>query len=75
MDCKPVATTSVIGCSVKSVELFNFTDSHWVWVYKTAAQQSFDEELELYELLDLGADGEEEVNIDVDDSTGKLLVG
>jgi len=29
----------------------------------------------LYELLDLDAEGEEEANIDVDDSTGKLLVG
>jgi hypothetical protein len=75
MDRKPVATASVIGRSVKLVELFNFTDSHWVQVYETAAQRSFDEELELYELLDLDAEGEEEANIDVDDSTGELLVG
>ena len=74
-DCEPVATASVIGRSVKLVELFNFTDSHWVRVYETAARRSFDEELELYELLDLDAEGEEEANIDVDDSTGELLVG
>jgi hypothetical protein len=74
-DHEPVATASVFGCSMKLVELFNFTDSHWVQVYEMAARRSFDEELELCELLDLDAEGEEEANVDVDDSTGKLLVG
>jgi len=54
-DREPVATASVIGRSVKLVELFNFTDSHWVCVYEMAARRSFDEELKLYELLDLDA--------------------
>jgi hypothetical protein len=75
MDHKPIATTNVIRCSVKLVELFNFADSHWVQVYENAVQQSFDEKLELYELLDLDAEGEEEANVDVDDSTGELLIG
>src|SRR5882762_4180135 len=39
----------IIGRSVKLVELFNFTDSHWVQVYEQAARRSFEEELELYE--------------------------
>jgi len=68
-DCEPVAAASVIGRSVRLVELFNFTDSHWVQVYEQAAQQSFDEELELYELLDLDAKGKEEANVDIDNST------
>jgi hypothetical protein len=74
-DREPVAVANVIGRSVKLVELFNFSDSHWVQVYENAAQWTFDEELELYELLDLDAEGEEEANIDVDDSTGELLIG
>jgi hypothetical protein len=74
-DHEPVAVANIIGRSVKLVELFNFTDSHWVQVYEQAARRSFEEELELYELLDLDAEGEEETNVDVDDSTGELLIG
>ena len=66
MDCEPVAVANIIECSVKLVELFNFSDSHWVQVYENVAQQTFDEEFELYKLLDLDAEGEEEANIDVD---------
>jgi hypothetical protein len=74
-DHEPVAVANIIGHSVKLVELFNFTDSHWVQVYEQAAHRSFEEELELYELLDLDDKGEEETNVDVDDSTGELLIG
>ena len=46
-------------------------------VIRTAvtARWSFDEELKLYKLLDLDAEGEEDADVDIDDSTGKLLVG
>ena len=74
-DHKPITTTNVIRCSVKLVEHFNSSDSHWVQVYKNTVQWSFDEVLELYELLDLDAEGEEETNVDVDDNTGELLIG
>jgi len=74
-DCKPVATANVIRHSMKLVELFNFADHHWIQVYEKAVWRSFDEELELYELLDLDAEGEEEADVDVDDSTGELLIG
>jgi hypothetical protein len=74
-DCEPVAIANIIGRSVMLVELCNFSDSHWVRVYENVAQWTFDEELELYELLDLDAEGEEEANIDVDDSTSELLIG
>ena len=74
-DREPVTAVNVIGRLVKLVELFNFTDSHWVQSYEKAVRHSFDEELELYEVLDMDAEGEEEANVDVDDSTGELLLG
>ena len=36
-DRDPVAPASIIGHSVKLVELFNFMDTHWVQVYERAA--------------------------------------
>ena len=56
------------------MELFNFTDLYWISQYERAAWHSFDEELELYELLDLDAEGEDQADIDVDDSTGEILI-
>ena len=42
-------------------------------MYEKVAWQTFNEELELYELLDLDAKSEKDANVDVDDSTSKLL--
>ena len=39
-------------------KLFNFTWKHWIDTFSKSAMQSFDEELELYELLDLDAAAE-----------------
>ena len=44
-------------------------------MYAKSAKRSFDEELELYELLDLDAQGEDDVDLEVDDSTGAMLHG
>ena len=74
-DREPVTAVNVIGHSVKLVWLFNFTDSHWVQSYEKVVWHSFDEELELYKVLDMDVEGEEEANVDVDDSTGELLLG
>ena len=38
-------------------KLFNFTQKHWVDAFSKSAVWSFDEELDLYELLDLDAAG------------------
>jgi hypothetical protein len=75
-DRQPVTSPNVIGRTVKLVESFNFRDSHWDQ-YEHAVRRSFQEELELYELLDLDAEGEEEadVDVDVDDTTGEILIG
>jgi hypothetical protein len=74
-DREPVTTANIIGRIVKLVELFNFMDPYWISQYERAAQHSFDEELELYELLDLDAEGEDQADIDVDNNTGEILIG
>jgi hypothetical protein len=74
-DRKPVTTVNIIGRTVKLVELFNFMDPYWISQYEQAAWHSFDEELELYELLDLDAEGKDQADIDVDDSMGDILIG
>lgn len=75
LDDEPVRASSVIGRQVPIRELFDFSRSHWVEMYAKSAKRSFDEELELYELLDLDAQGEVDVDLDVDDSTGAMLHG
>jgi len=39
-DREPVAIANIIGRLVKLVELFNFSDSHWVQVYENASGKS-----------------------------------
>jgi len=72
-DCEPV-TPSAIGLTpIQS--LFDSSRSPWVEIYSRSVIRSFDEELTLYEMLDLDADGEEDVGVDVDDNTGDILMG
>lgn len=54
--------------------LFDFNRSHWANIHAGSAIRSFDEELKLYEMLDLDAEGEDDVGVDVDDDTGNLLM-
>ena len=75
LDDEPVRPSPVIGRWVSIQELFDFSRSHWVEMYAKSAKCSFDEELELYELLDLDAQGEDDVDLEVDDSTGAMLHG
>ena len=44
-------------------------------MHSRSSIRSFDEELELYEMLDMDAEGEEDVGVDVDDDMGDLLMG
>jgi hypothetical protein len=55
--------------------LFDFSRTNWVEMYSRSSIRSFDEELELYEMLDLDADGEEDVDVNVDEDTGDILMG
>ena len=75
LDDEPVRPSPVIGRRVPIQELFDFSRSHWVEMYAKSAKRSFDEELELYELLNLDAQGEDDVDLEVDDSTGAMLHG
>jgi len=44
-------------------------------MYSKMPQCSFEEELKLYELLDLDGERGEDANIDIDDSTADVLLG
>lgn len=72
-DCTPVRLSSIGLTPIRS--LFDFTRSHWVDMHLKTSIRSFDEELRLYEMLDLDAEGEDDVGIDVDDDTGDILMG
>ena len=57
-------------------ELFDFSNSLWSTRYSNFASMSFDEELELYDLLELDAVGEEDpetADIDLDGTTQDIL--
>lgn len=55
-------------------DIFDFENTYWQVLIKKTVTRTFDQELEYYNLLDLDADGED-VGIDVDDTTGQILVG
>jgi hypothetical protein len=64
---------SVIGTTPIQA-LFDFDRSHWVDMYLKSSIRSFDEELQLYEMLDLDAEGEQDIDVDVDNDTGDILM-
>ena len=60
----------------KISDLFNFDNPLWSSRYSRFASMSFDEELELYDLLELDAQGEEDQecdDIDLDGTTQDIL--
>lgn len=65
--------STIIGRLISLEQFFDFTDSHWVTIYEKTTRHSFDEELELYKLLDMDAAGEEEVDVDIDDTADIML--
>ena len=50
---------------LKLTELFDFSNTHWVEAVRSAQEYSFEKELEFYELLDLDAEGEDDMDIDI----------
>ena len=70
LDQEPVRPPAIEWIPIQN--LFDFTKNHWVALYSRTALRSFDEELEAYEMLDLDAQGDEEV--DIDESTGELML-
>jgi hypothetical protein len=55
--------------------LFDFSNKTWSAILSRHAQHSFDEELALYELLDLDAAGEDDADVDIDETTAQILIG
>ena len=57
----------------KITALFDFTTTYWAASFGHYATRTFDQELEIYELLD--ADAEGEVDVEIDETTAQVLVG
>lgn len=54
-------------------DLFDFNNEHWAQKFEESALRTFKQELEIYKLLDLDADGD--LDIEVDESTAQVLLG
>jgi len=54
--------------------LFDFNRLHWVDMHARSAIHSFNEELQLYKMLDLDVEGEEDASVDVDNDPRDLLM-
>jgi hypothetical protein len=65
---------SCIPWQVSISELFDFNKGHWVSTHERSASRSLNEELELYELLDLDAPGEEDVDLEIDPTLDSVFV-
>jgi len=61
--------------SIPISQLFNFTTSSWSSRYARFAALTFEEELELYDLLELDAEGDEDPDAGFDDTTQNILLG
>ncbi|EPQ51031.1 hypothetical protein GLOTRDRAFT_49718 [Gloeophyllum trabeum ATCC 11539] len=60
--------------SLKLTEIFDFSTQYWTAEYAEKPRRSLDDELELYQLLDLDAEGEEvEADFTLDDAAGAVL--
>jgi hypothetical protein len=54
-------------------DLFDFSNSKWQALFALTVHHSFDAELAIYDLLDLDAAGDEDVDLNIDESTGEML--
>ena len=58
---------------LKLAEVFDFSNTHWLESVQSAQENSFEKELEFYELLDLDAEGEDDGSMDIDNTTEQVL--
>lgn len=72
LDNDPLFNTSSFPL-IPISRLFNFSNKTWSEILSRHAQHNFDEELALYELIDLDAAGEEDVEFD--ETTAQTLIG
>lgn len=69
----PPSTTTASGSTLQPIStLFKFDDAWWRTVFSRTVIPSYNQELELLELLDLDAEGEV---VDVDETTAQVLLG
>jgi hypothetical protein len=66
-------STDASQLRIKFEDLFNFEDTWWIRTQEQIGMRGLDEELEVYELLDMDTAGEDDVDIDVDDMTTELI--
>lgn len=55
---EPAPTPSPESLSIPIKDLFDFTQPYWIEAYEKLAMRGLQDELELYELLDLDAEGD-----------------
>ncbi|EIW76030.1 hypothetical protein CONPUDRAFT_158803 [Coniophora puteana RWD-64-598 SS2] len=81
LDDEPIRNVSIIGMQIPLRNLFNFANKSWSNLYKQSARQNFEEEMSMYELLELdsipkqdesGSDGN--IEISLDDTTQEVLL-
>ncbi|KAK0209432.1 hypothetical protein IW262DRAFT_1292483 [Armillaria fumosa] len=70
-DQDPITAQDSISISIE--ELFNFDSRDWIATHQRSATQSLAEEMEFYELCDLDGDGDEGLDIDIDDTLASIV--
>ena len=58
---------------VQLEDLFDFTRSYWIRHHQRSGRRSLNEELEMYNLLDMDLPGEEGAEVAIDDTIGDIL--
>ena len=58
---------------VQLEDLFDFTRSYWIRHHQRSERRSLNEELEMYNLLDMDLPGEEGAEVAIDDTIGDIL--
>ena len=61
--------------NITIANIFNFGSSHWSSRYARFAALTFEEELELYDLLEMDAEGDDDPEAGFDDTTEDILLG
>ncbi|KAH9015498.1 hypothetical protein EDB84DRAFT_1567672 [Lactarius hengduanensis] len=60
--------------SMTIVDLFDHTEKNWISLHERSASRSLNEELELYELLNLDPTGAEGVDVEIDHALDSIFV-
>jgi hypothetical protein len=72
-DNEPVVSENWTNIPIS--RLFNFTNDSWSSRYGRFAALTFEEELELYDLLEMDAEGDDDPEVRFDETTQDILLG